>query len=162
VTVVDTTKDRDALGRPVAETRYAEIPFAALAELLCGCQALYAAIPEPARFLALDADEELSIDLEPTAGSAVAEVGLALADPACYERAARLAALVVDGTVVIEVAEDDRQPLPARRTWWLNAPCMRGGLRARLNWRPGWRSASWRPGFPTSGGCTATRPSTAH
>lgn len=114
VTAVDTTDKRDQVGRPNFEIRFVRLPFADLAAGRTGYQALHAAIP-PAAELPEEGEVPgpagpLTFTL-PETDPAVAE---ALADPAIFARTARLAAAVLGGDVVIELARQSPYPLTAR------------------------------------------------
>ena len=107
VTAIDATDDRDAAGRPAARFRYVEIPFAELARDATGYEALYRAVPE------LSPDEEpgqLTVELTGPDDT----TARALIDDECFDRAAGLAALVLEGDVLITLGEKDLPPLSAR------------------------------------------------
>ena len=110
ITATDATKDRDAVGRPTAAIRHVEIPFAALSAGNSGYQTLYQAIPALTTTQTGESSEPLYLDL-PGAGRRPS-LGLAAGD--AFDRAARLAALLLCGEVLITLSETDRLPLSER------------------------------------------------
>jgi hypothetical protein len=159
VAAVDTTQDRDAVGRPITETRYVEVPFAKIAGLGTGYQALYQAVPPVGELAELARADPVTLDLgRPKGASLVAQ---ALGDPECYENAARMASLLLDGGLVITLA--DQRPLPlAERLAQFDRVMglLPFGLRASISlasWQDGTRAAFHLAfgKFPTRGKAVA-------
>lgn len=107
VTVTDATADRDAVGRPSVAIRQVRISYPDVAKARAGYQALYAAVPA-----AEEMATPLAFHLAP--GSGGRPVALALADDRCFDRAATLASLVLDGDVMITMTTEAMLPLIAR------------------------------------------------
>jgi hypothetical protein len=111
VTVIDATDDRDAAGRPVVSIRYVELPFAELARDRACYLALYHAMPSVAAFRAAPGDEPVALRLD----DAYAQAARALAtDADAFDRAARIAALLLSDEVLIELGSADMMTLEAR------------------------------------------------
>lgn len=107
VTAIDATDDRDAVGRLAARFRYVEVPFAELAQGGTGYAALYRAVPELSPH---EAPRQLTMELTGPDDT----TARALVDDGSFDRAAILAALMLDGDVLITLGEENVLPLSAR------------------------------------------------
>jgi hypothetical protein len=147
VTAIDATQDRDAVGRPTVQVRYVEIPFTEVARNQTGYRALYQAVPEISEMAVVEKDETLGLDL----GAADPAGPRALADAACFGRAAGLAALMLCGDVLITVSEQDPPSLPDRlaefdRILALLPFGLRAGI-ALASWYDGTQATPFRIAF---------------
>ena len=143
VTVTEGTAERDAVGRPAVAVRHVRLAFADVAGASAGYQDLYAAVPSAA-----DLADLRTVTLG--ASSALRAVASALASPEDFERAARLAALVLDGDAVVTTTEDALLPVAARlaeldRVMALLPYGMRAGL-AVATWYDGTAHGGGLPG----------------
>jgi hypothetical protein len=147
VTAIDATHDRDAVGRPTVQVRYVEIPFTEVARDQTGYRALHQAVPALSEMAVVENNEALSLDLGVTDQAPLR----ALADPACFDRAAGLAALMLCGEVLITLDEQDPPPLADRlaefdRVLALLPFGLRAGI-ALASWYDGTQAASFRIAF---------------
>jgi hypothetical protein len=165
VTLIDSTSDRDAVGRTIAQFRYVEIPFDRLASTGAGYQALYQAIPAASAMSVIDRERErLTLEI-PGPDDAVTR---SLAGADCFDHAAGVAALLLGGDVLItlddgtEHAEGEGPPLEARLGEFDRVlALLPSGLRSCLtlaSWDDGTQAASFRLAFgkfPTRGQAVA-------
>lgn len=147
VTAVDATEDRDAVGRTIAAIRHVEIPFAGLARDRVGYQTLYRAIPAVSTMKTRDPAEPLELKVDGPDDTAAR----ALADHGCFDRAAALAALLLDGDVVITLGDQDLVPLTDRlaefdRVLALLPFGMRAGI-TLASWHDGTHTTAFRLAF---------------
>lgn len=103
VTSVDATADRDAVGRPAVAIRHVRLAYADVARGGLGYQGLYAALP-PADAMTAPLTLALPDAADPGA----------LIDERCFDRAARLAALLLSGEVMITLSDANPLPLTER------------------------------------------------
>ena len=151
VTAIDETSDRDALGRPVMQFRYVELPFAEIAAAGAGYAALYQAIPARSALSDQKLDrEKLTLEL-PGPDRSVTRF---LAAPGCFDRAAGLAALLLCGDVLLTLNERpgrDSLSLQARLAEFDRVLALLPfGMRASVSlgsWDDGTQTASFRLGF---------------
>jgi hypothetical protein len=138
VTAVDATADRDAVGRPAVAIRHIRLSFADMAQDRTGYRALYAAVPP-----APDMTPPLTLELpgpDDAAGAVDATVA-SLADGKCFDRTARLAALLLAGEVMITLSNESTLPVAERlaefdRVMMLLPFGMRAGI-ALASWHDG-------------------------
>lgn len=138
VVAIEATADRDAVGRPTVEIRYVSVPFAAIARAGTGYRALHAAIPAGPQITA-----PLSLDLVGPDETTIT----ALADSECFDRAARLAALLLDGDVVITLSDQKPPSLPERLAEFDRVMTL-----LPFGMRAGVALASWHDGTQSDGG----------
>jgi hypothetical protein len=110
VTVTDSTRDRDAVGRRAVAVRYVEVPYASLDAERLSYLALYQAIPELAELR--DHASHVPL-LLPVAGASLTQEG-ALSGTAAFSRAAALAALLLSGNVLVTMSDAEELALPER------------------------------------------------
>jgi hypothetical protein len=110
-TVIDPTRDRDAVGRPVVAIRYMELPFAEFAGHAIGYAALTQSMPTATVMEALDqAPPPLFLAVRDSGGAAAR----GLSDATAFDRAARLAALLLSASGEVLITVGDRETLPLR------------------------------------------------
>ena len=146
-TAIDVTEDRDSVGRPIAAIRYVELPFTGLARDHVGYRALHQAIPTVLEMDGYDQAEPYDLNL-PGPDDTIAD---ALADQRCFDRAARLAAMLLDDDVVITLSGQELLPLPDRlaefdRTLALLPFGMRAGITV-ASWHDGTQATAFRLAF---------------
>jgi len=146
-TVIEATRHRDAVGRPVVSARYVELPFAEFADGGTTYTALRRAVPEAAAMKSADLARPPLLDLG-AADSNGAVVARALADRATFDHAARVACLLLAGEVLITVGEADLPSLDDRLALFDRVlallPC---GVRAGVtiaSWQDGTGSVAFR------------------
>jgi len=148
VTAIDATQNRDAVGRPTIQVRHMEVPFTEVARNQAGYQALYRAVPVVAEMAEMaETDEALVVDLGVPDHAAVR----VLADDACFDRAAGLAALLLGGEVLVMVSEQDPPSLADRLAEFDRVLALLPfGLRAAIalaSWSDGTQAAAFRIAF---------------
>lgn len=109
-TVIDATKDRDGVGRPIAAIRYVEFPFAEFARDGADCAALFRSLPGAVTLETSNPSKPPCLDLD----GADAAVARALDHPATFDRAAKLAACLLQGPVLITLPETGLLPIRDR------------------------------------------------
>jgi len=136
VTVTEATADTDAVGRPSVAIRHIRLSYPDVAGALAGYQALHAAVPPAA---------ELTVPPVVTLTAHGGEPDLA--SGAAFDRAAGLAALLLDGDVMITVADGTSLPVPARLAEFDRIMALHPyGLRACMT------MATWYDGTVRDGG----------
>jgi hypothetical protein len=148
VTVIDTTDDRDSVGRAVVSIRYAELPFTELARGDLSLQAIYQAMPLVSAMKAADPARSLALDIGSTESPAARILAV---DTAAFDRAAGMAALLLSGEVVIELGDTDAVPLAARLAEFDRVLALVPfGVRASAalaSWHDGAQSTAYRLAF---------------
>ena len=114
VTIVEATRHLDAIGRPVVRARYLELPFAEFASGATSYTALQRAVPEADVMKSAGPATPPLLDLGASSDGTQAAVGRALADRATFDHAARIAARVLAGDVLIAVHDADLPSLGER------------------------------------------------
>lgn len=151
VTVVDPTKDRDAVGRPNIAIRHVAMSFAEIAARGTGYAALYAAIPPADEFPRTDGSPDATGPLPLTLPDPGTATGTELADQEVFRQAAALAADLLCEQVVITLTDEVALSLPERlalldRVTALLPFGMRAGL-AMASWHDGTKARPFRLAF---------------
>jgi hypothetical protein len=151
ITVVDPTSDRDAVGRRNLTIRHVAAPFAKIAAAGTGYRTLYAAIPPAAEFPGAADPGGTTSPLQLALAGADTAVSAALADPAVFDRAARLAATLLCEQVIITLTDEAPLSLAARlevfdQVTALLPTGMRAGL-TLASWHDGTRARALRLAF---------------